>query len=127
MKRKYDGVPTQKEVIEQYNELKEIVSNITTLEQINKLIEQNKADNRFMDIEINYDIIRAYNNEPITIIRYEYKNILVYYNIKDNMAIADGYVTVYSDEDGMQFTDCKYDDFDQEVERCNKMGLLLTA
>lgn len=119
--RKYVGVPTQDEITSQFKELKDIVGNVATLEAIKEV----KKNHPNIDIEINYDIMDTYDGvTPIRTIRYEYKNILVYYNIDDfGTPTADIFITVYSD-DGLQFGDHQYDVYDDEIERVAQMGLL---
>lgn len=118
MERKYIGIPTQEEVIEQYNALKEIVKDVKTYEQIIELIKQHHVN-----VEINYDDLKSFKqDDDIEVIRYEYKNILVYHYM--NKTNIDEYITVYSDDGFLQFADCLYYEFDAEVKRVAKMGLL---
>jgi hypothetical protein len=117
--RKYVGVPTQEEIIQQYNEIVVLTKDIKTLEQV-----QSIENNNILDIEINYDSVSQCNkSDKIEVIRYEYKNILVYANIQDDEIIYSTFITLYSD-DGLQFADCIYNNYDDEIERVAKMGLL---
>jgi len=123
MKRKYIGVPTQEEIIQQYNELIEMTKDIITMEQILAFKQKNLDDGNYIDIEINYDSLEYYKGEPIEVIRYEYKNIMVYANIENGKVDHNPYITLY-DDDGEQFADELYYDYDKEVQRCADMGNL---
>lgn len=118
-KRKYVGVPTQEEIIEQFNQLNEITKGITTIEEILKFKEKYKS----IAIEVNYDRLEEYQNETIECIRYEYKNILAYTYVEDGENKLNPYITVYSD-DGEQFAQEKFDDYEKEYNRVYKMGCL---
>ena len=133
--RKYIGVPTQDEIIQQYNEILELTKGIVTYKQVKELVKSNPN----IEVEVNYDSIYNYSKMPngelksdfitnikdedIEAIRYEYKNILVYCNIENGKSSYSNYITLYSDE-GDQFGDEKYYDYEKEIERVAKMGLL---
>lgn len=117
--RKYIGVPTQKEINSQFAELYRLIKNISTLEQVRELI----SNHSNIDIEINGDSLDYYKGETIETIRYEYKNILVYSDIRNNTAQVCNCITLYSD-DGLQIGDSDYYDFSEEIEEAAKMGLL---
>lgn len=112
--RKYTTVPTRKEVEEQLNSLVARVKNISTIEQLREF----DTENRDVIVEANYDGIDFFDDErdELDVIRYEYKNILVYFNIHDGVAVLDEHITVYSDDD-IQFDSVKLGDYDKEVER----------
>lgn len=114
-KREYLGVPTQSEIIEQFNYLNSRIQNIITLNDLLKL----KNDKEIIDIEVNYDTLEKYNGEKIEVIRYEYKNILAYAYIENDKAKLNECITVYSD-DGEQFAEEKF----YEYEKVYKMGNL---
>lgn len=115
--RKYVGVPTKEEVETQLNELVERVKDITTIEALRKFKEENKN----VLVEANYDCLDYFNDkyDELDVVRYEYKNILVYFNIFDGKAVLDENITVCSDDD-IQFDAVKLEDYDAEVERVSK-------
>lgn len=117
--RKYIGVPTQKEINNQFTELYKLIKNISTIEQARELISNHPS----IDVEINGDNLDYYKGETIETIRYEYKNILVYSNIRNNTAQIGDCITLYSD-DGLQIGDSNYYDFSEEIDEAAKMGLL---
>lgn len=120
--RKYVGVPTQQEIIEQFNEVSKKIKNITTFEQIEKFL-KNKEVN---EIEINYSPLYEYDGEPIEVIRYDYKNILVYVYIENKEIKINECITLYDDY-GDQFADERFDNYEKEIERVAKMGRLELA
>lgn len=117
--RKYIGVPTQKEINSQFTELHRLIKDISTIEQARELA----SNHPNIDVEINGDSLDYYKGEAIETIRYEYKNILVYSDIKNNTAKVCNCITLYSD-DGLQIGDSDYYDFSEEIEEAAKMGLL---
>ena len=117
--RKYLDVPSQKEIIEQFNEIKALIQGITTFQQVKEFSEKYPD----IEVEINGEEFNLYNNEELETVRFEYKNILVYLDIEDNQSNVSECITVY-DDDGEQFADCKYFEFHTEVERVANMGLL---
>lgn len=118
--RKYIGVPTLEEIKEQYETLLNLSKDIVSFNQVQDLL--NKYPN-MLDIEINYDSLECYNGEDIEVIRYEYKNLLIYMNIEDGKASLSESITLYSD-DGLQFCDTPIDKIEEEIESAYKMGLL---
>ena len=134
-KRKYIGVPTQEEILEQYNDVLRLTNGIKTFKQVKDFAIKNPN----FDIEVNCDSIYDYikmpsgeyklefiedvEDEDIETIRYEYKNIMVYFDIEDGIGEYSDCITVYSDE-GRQFGDEKYYSYQNEIERVAAMGLL---
>lgn len=118
--RIYVGVPSQEEIKTQYNEIVGMTKEVSTIEQLLKFKELNKG----IEIEVNHNNINEYNNDPIEVIRYGYKNILVYANIKDGKTQYNDYVTLFNDEGDIQFADALYYNYNEEIERVAKMGLL---
>lgn len=116
--RKYKTVPTKQEVEAQLNELLAKVKGIHTIEQLRQF----DKDTKDVIVEANYDGIDFFDDEHdvLDVIRYEYKNILVYFNINNDMAVLDEHITVYSDDD-IQFDAVKLEDYDKEVERVRKL------
>lgn len=122
--RKYLGVPTQEEIIQQYSEITEMTKNIRTVAEVLEFQQTNPNDGYPIDVEINYNAMSAYTNEPIEVIRYAYKNILVYADIKDGGVQHRRQITVYDDDGDIQFGDEVYNDYEQEIDRVASMGLL---
>lgn len=118
--RKYVGIPTQEEIIDQYNEITELVCEIDNIEKVLNF----KKANSNIEIEINNKAIKEYNNEQIKTIRYEYKNILFYANIDNGIISVNPYITLFDDEGAIQFADELYNEYDKEIERVAKMGIL---
>ena len=118
--RKYIDVPTVEEIKKQYKEILELTKDITTFEQIQDFTKNNSDT---IEVEVNWDSLSCYKGEKIEVIRYEYKNILVYVDIVDGKAKPSEIITLYSDE-GLQFGDLSIDKIEEEIERVAKMGLL---
>jgi hypothetical protein len=118
MERIYVGVPTKQEVKTQFDYVKKIVKNAKTIEEIRAI--GIKYD---MRIDVNFNEIEDYSGEVIEDVRYEYKNVMVYVHIENDKITINPYVQVFSD-DWQQFSQELIKDYDKEVERVNKMGLL---
>lgn len=118
--RKYIDVPTIEEIKQQYREVLELTKDITTFKQIQDFIKNNSDT---IEVEVNWDSLSCYKGEEIEVIRYEYKNILVYVDIVDGKTKPSDLITLYSDE-GLQFVDSSIDEIEEEIERVAKMGLL---
>lgn len=117
--RKYVGVPTQEEITKQFNEISSLTEGIATFKQVKEFM--SKYPN--IEIEINGDSVEFYDNDGIDLIRFEYKNILAYLEVDGYDSKMSEYITLYSDT-GLQFGDCKYCDYDKEIERVAKLGHL---
>lgn len=107
--RKYIDVPTIEEIKQQYNEVLELIKDITTFEQVKELM---KNYSRVLNVEINYNSISDYKGEEIKTIRYEYKNILFYFGIADGKAELSSPIIMY-DNEGQEFGELSLDSFDK--------------
>lgn len=120
-KRKYIGIPTLEEINEQYETILNLAKDVVTFNQVKELAD--KYSN-MLEIEVNWEPLSYYKGEEIEVIRYEYKNLLVYVDIEDGKAIPNDLITLYSD-DGLQFKDAPIDKIEEEIESGAKMGLLI--
>jgi hypothetical protein len=127
LQRKYVGIPSQEEIIQQYNEITTMTKNILTIEQMLNFQRTHYSKGMLINIEINYEHIDKYKSEPIDIIRYEYKNILVYAKINNGNVEHIKTITLYNDKGSLQFADALYNEYDKEIERVATMGLLTSV
>lgn len=102
--RKYLEIPTYEEVMAQYQTIVSQTKELTTISEIQQFAKQHPE----YLIEINYDSVQAVDtNDEIEVVRYEYKNLMIYANIEDGDVIYYPWMTLYDDE-GNQFDDCRY-------------------
>lgn len=102
---------TKNDVKNQYNELLNIVNDRITFEQIKEIIP------KVNEIEINYFNINSYEGESIEVVRYDYKDILVYFDIingelvprEDYITIYDSYGTERFEGEIEDFISCEYE------------------
>ncbi len=74
---------TRQEVQEQYIELQGLVSNVATYKAAKSLL----TNIDFKGIQINNNPIAHYKEAVVRIIRYKYKNIMVYFDIVDGAPV----------------------------------------
>lgn len=119
--RKYVGIPSLEEIKEQHETILNLAKDVVTFNQVKELAEKYS---KTLEIEVNWEPLSYYKGEEIEIIRYDYKNLLVYVNIEDGKAIPDDFVTLYSD-DGLQFKDAHIDKIEEEIESAYERGFLV--
>ena len=102
--RKYLEIPAYEEVLEQYQTIVGQTQNLTTISAIQAFAQQHPE----YLIEINYDSVQVVDpTDEIEVVRYEYKNLMIYASIKDGEVVYYPWMTLYDDE-GNQFDDCRY-------------------
>lgn len=108
----YLGKPMLLEVKSQFNELMEMTKGISTINQIKELQGQYLND---LEIEVNGDVLTNYNEEDtIDVIRYDFKNIMVYVYVKGCYLVQEDEFSIFNNE-GRYITDVTIGDIDEAL------------
>ena len=102
--RKYLEIPSYEEVLEQYQTIVTQTQHLTTIEAIQAFA----ISHSDYLIEINYDALSEVSpGSDLEVVRYEYKNLLIYATVQEGVVEYYPWMTLYDDE-GNQFDDRPY-------------------